>query len=428
MKINIFLIILLSPLVSRAYNLVGGKYSNVGDIATARVRGVTAAWLNPAGLANEKSSSISSGASAYTYYFNNQDGKRTFSTSSSTSHVGAVKTTKDYILAFLLYTSFDQSTQSTKSEYKKNSEGFLEGSNSSDRIDINQNIYVFALAPKSSNWGAAINITQTSTDVSISENSQNHSADFNKRFNKTSSITSTNQQFMLNLNFGQQFDLTPNLKLGYMITSPSYLIMGSGNFKYNSIQVEGKGANDSSVLQISYDVDTKDIYSIDGEKFRTGVAYYYKGYTIELDLTHSSGYSKEKTTSDGRVDTSYWLSTIDYYQDTPGSVDNGRGSNEHNSITIGTSIGYDFDENESMGFGIRYSPTNQSGGTGTNDIIMTGGFSSKYKNFIGSYGLSLIKGLDTGKNIRFDNTLNRDVKTKQEFEIISLLVSGAYYF
>lgn len=428
MKIYIFIILIFSPLVSGAYNLVGGKYSNIGDIATARVRGVTAAWLNPAGLANEKSSSISSGASAYTYYFNNQDGNRTFSTSSSTSHVGAVKTTKDYVLAFLLYTSFDQSTQSTKSDYKTNSEGFLEGSNSSDRIDINQNIYVFALAPKSSNWGAAINITQTSTDVSISQNSQNHSADFNKRFNKTSSITSTNQQFMVNLNFGQQFDLTPNLKMGYMITSPSYLLMGSGNFKFNSIQVNGETANDSSVLQINYDVDTQDVYNISGEKIRTGLAYYFKGYTIELDLTHSSGYSREKTTSDGRVDTSYWLSTIDSYQNTPGSIENGNGPTEHNSITIGTSVGYDFNKNDSMGFGIRYSPTNQQGGTGTNDIIVTSGFSNKYKNFIGSYGISVIKGLDTGKNLSFDNTLNRDVKSKQEFEIISLLVSGAYYF
>jgi len=60
-----------------------------------------------------------------------------------------------------------------------------------------------------------------------------------------------------------------------------------------------------------------------------------------------------------------------------------------------------------MGFGIRYSPTNQQGGTGTNGIIVTSGFSNKYK---------------------FNNTLNRDVKSKQEFEIISLLVSGAYYF
>ena len=62
MKIYIFILILLTPVISSAYNLVGGKYSNVGDIATARVRGVTAAWLNPAGLAFEKSSSISSGA------------------------------------------------------------------------------------------------------------------------------------------------------------------------------------------------------------------------------------------------------------------------------------------------------------------------------------------------------------------------------
>ena len=75
MKLLLLTLIVL-PGTSFAFNLVGGKYSNLNDAATARVRGATAAYLNPAGLAFEESSSISSGASAYNYEFSNQNGER----------------------------------------------------------------------------------------------------------------------------------------------------------------------------------------------------------------------------------------------------------------------------------------------------------------------------------------------------------------
>lgn len=427
MKILIFILSLI-PVSSFAFNLVGGKYSNLNDAATARVRGATAAYLNPAGLAFEESSSISSGASAYNYEFSNQNGERSVTTSSSTSHVAAIEETENYIFGFMIYTSFDLARESSQSNYTKNSEGYNQGSASKMKNKVEQNIYIFAMAPKKANWGASLNFIQTSSQVQVNTSAQNYSSDATKRLNKVSHMSFNNQDIQTHLTFGQQFRLNERWKFGYKLTSPTYLLTGSGNYQYDQVQLDGTDSNNATLTNIHYDVDTETVYHIQGEALRLGFSYFHDDWIYSLDFFYTSGYNPHKTISKNRGEYSIWISQSDLYIEDYSDVTHENSDSEHNSLVFNTSIEFLINDNESFGGGISYVPTSAKGGKGTDELIASIGYSKKYKNFLGSYGLNYQKAFDTGKNTMWDDSQQKEVPTREEYESISFLLSGAYYF
>jgi len=428
MKNHIFIVILLFPMTSAAFNLVGGKYSNTGDGAVARVRGATAAWINPAGLAFEDASSISSGASAYKYMFNNDNDKKSFSLSSSTSHVAAIRESESYVYGFMLYTSFDQIAVTKSSSYSKNSEGYLQGSSSYSKTDINQNFYMFSISPKKSTWGASINIIQTTVNVLSRDNSQNYSATPTSRKHKASTLELEDQFFMAGLEFGQQLKITEKLKFGYKLSSPTYLLQGGGYFRLDSVEVTGTDANNTTVYQANYDVETKTIDYYSSERLRVGLAFYLDEYIFEFDISYSGGYRRKKQKLLDKGDYLIWDSATDTYYLVSPEVEVGSDESDHNAANVTFSMEYTISDTENYGFSIGYAPTSERGGKGMNQVSLTSGYSKKYKNFLGSYGLHYLKGIDTGNNTITDEVTNSTEKVIQEFESISLMVSGTYYF
>jgi hypothetical protein len=428
MKKAICLILLITPVITYAYNLVGGKYSNVGDGAVARARGATSIWINPAGLAFEKSSSISSGASAYNYRYSQEGDKKSFSSSSTTSHVAAVSEFETYILGFMLYTPFNQTSISKNSNDIKNSEGYSQGSSAYNRLDITQNYYLFAFSPKKANWGLSLNIVQTSYSVLQRQNSHNYSSTPSKRKNKVSTIEVDDKFFMAGLEFGQQLALSDSFKFGYKLTTPTYLIIGGGSIQYDSLEVNGTDANNSVVTQANFNIKKKTIDYYESERLRFGIAYYYEDYIFELDIAYSGGYrrKKEKQLNDG--DVYQWISTSDNYLEGNQGVDTASGTGDHNSASIKLSTEYIVNDDENFGFSIGYAPTDTKSGKGTNKFTATTGYSKKYKNFLGSYGVYYIKGIDTGKNTTTDDNTGVTKRSTEEFETISFMVSGSYYF
>lgn len=411
-----------------SFNLVGGRYSNSLDAAVSRVTGVTSSWINPAGLATEKSSSISSGASAYSYSFNNQNNRKTFSTSSSTSHVAMAKATKNYILAFMLYTSFDQKLENSISSYKKNNEGYTQGLRNSLSTDLNQNIYIFSMAKRNSNWGLSLNITQTSSSISTTQSSQNYSSTPSERKFKNFSYQTENQEYMLSLALGQKFRINDNFQFAYKLTSPKFLLYGTGNYSMDYLFSEGKGPNDSTLVSLRQDSKSKTVYAFEGEQLRLGLSYQKNKHNFEIDLNYSSGYlkSKSKFLSDG--DTTYWTSQTDTYGEEKSETYNSEQTPGHNSANLSFGYEYQFDKDNSMAYGFTYNPTTEKSGKGMNTLMLSGGFTQRYKNFVGSYGVNYQRGFDTGKNTSYDDNLEKEVEAKEEFEAINILVSGAYYF
>lgn len=428
MKNYVYIIALLYPVASEAYNLVGGKYSSIGDGAVARARGATATWINPAGLAFEKSSSISSGASAYNYRVDSDNDQQSFSSSSTTSHVATIGEFGSYVFGFMLYTAFDKSTKTEDSNFSKNSEGYLQGSSSFSQTDLSQNYYIFSISPKESTWGVSVNIIQTNVNVLNRENSQKQSPTPTERKHMTNTLEVEDNFLMAGVDFGQQFTIGKKYKLGYKLSSPSYLLQGGGYLRWNSIEVAGTDANNATLSQGTFKIETKTIDYYQSERAVIGLAYYLDKYIFEIDISYFGGYSRKKQKQVGDSQFLFWDSSTDTYSlfQTEFGVDSG--DNDHNSVNVRLSMEYTLSDAENYGFSIAYAPTGERGGKGMNELSLTSGYSKKYKNFLGSYGIHYLRGIDTGKNTVTDDLTNTTKKATREFESISLMVSGAYYF
>lgn len=411
-------------------NLVGGKYSNSADTAIARSTGATSILLNPAGLSQEKSSSISSGASAYSYELSNQNGNKYLSTSSSTSHVAAVKEFNNIVLGFMIYTALSSDLKTKRDTYSKDQNGNTFGAGSSSEMNINLNTYILSITPKNSTWGLSFNINQKNTKVSNQTITKNYSSTPTNREHSQISYQVEQQEYTINLSFSQQLDLTSKLKFGYKFTTPTYLIMGSGNYKMDYLAVTGSGTNDSNMVLVNTDVDSKVLYSYDSESLNLGLSYFYNDKSVfDIALFYSGGYSrsKNKYLDDGL--TSYWLSQTDTYGEGISTIENSDStSNSHNSLGIGFGHEYSISDEYTYGIGLVYSPSNSKNKEGVHSYIFSTGITQSYKNFTGSYGLNYQKGVDAGNNKSYDSILKRDVKVKNEFESISFMLSGAYYF
>lgn len=435
LRFSLLTILILLPISAYSQqfnNSVGGQYASQVNAAVARDQSETSIFTNPAGLANFKGNSISSGASSYGLLRveDESNGNSYTALSSSSNHVALVIAGSKYNYGFMIYNFSTTKQFESKNVSTKNSEDYLRYNDSITTQDGDAHLYSFALARKNSKQGFNFNLINfdNRSQVSTSGYEYSQATPGSRRNFNTSTIVQL-KLLAASVNYGFQGKFSQNFKWGLKLTSPAFILQNNSHVNVNMLYITPNGANDNYILNIRQDSE----YTISDNKFNNGdlifgLAYLKSNIDYELDFlitpASKSIYLKQKSSPFS----STWNSSTD--TNTSQTTFDDSNTRVNSKATIETRLGaqYRVDDKNTYGLGFSYTPTKDLDDKGVNTATLTIGTTKSYKNFIGNYALHYMRGFDAGNNEVTDSEGNNTEDINISYEQYSLIFGGSYQF
>lgn len=411
-------------------NSIGGQYASQAMAAVARVDDETAPFLNPAGLSKITRDSISSGASAYSF-FNIKNGEREeFTTNNTTAHASSIERFESFNFGFIVYTATDSQDSSESNNSGLNDQNYYRLSNSRSSERLNGNIFSFAFAPHQSSWGIALNITDITLKSSNNSIQHDFSASASGRKWQVSNDEINLVQQSIYLSFGHQFEHKSH-HFGFIVRTAGFLINNSVDYKQEYLNVTGKVGSDVVINQYAADNSLKDRRKkATPESVQLGYTYITDKWAVETNLMiEGAGDEIQIDAKDFQFKLNRYDTADDDYENTNLKADSS-GDAKYTRSRVIPSIGFQYKatEKDIWGLGARYTKTNDIQSEGTNDLALTFGYTRFFKNFKGSYAFQYDRAYDTGHNEKWDNVSQQYVKKDLTAERFSLVLAGSYFF
>lgn len=411
-------------------NLVGGEFTSQAMSAVARINDATSPAVNPAGLSSFNKDSISSGASAYSFQKDNNSNDNKIKTNSSTAHVSYIQSLSKYNIGFMVFTAQNYFDESNIYENFTNDEGYRSYYDNSSQQKVSVNSYIFAFSPKKSNWGFSLALTDYQAKYLSDINKHKYSKTDIYQRETVHQSSQTNINFKIaTLSFGQQFSHN-NLRFGYALTSPSFIIANDSNYQLNYISVLPSSATNAYVFtQNHHDSLKKKTNQFDKGNITLGAAFVNKKISFEFNLKIAPAYTSYALNTTNSTTSALWIVNTDTYAETETKPDKDS-SHDYLKASVIPSFGlsYQSSGHESIGVGSSFSKTTAKDDSGTNTLTITTGYSKRYKNFKGSYSLVYIKNIDTGHNTQYNAKKEIDEKADIGSEQLSFVFGGSYIF
>ena len=406
-------------------NSIGGLYGSQARASVARDNTVTSIETNPAGLANIEAESISSGSSSYSL-MNSSGGEFSYqSLASSSNHVATVLSSEVFNYGFMIHNSATTNISNEKSEdinLASSSPGFSDQRSSSFG---NSYSYLFALAPKDSNYGFSFEIRNSSFKADTTNSFYTYSESSpDARVNNMLNFGYNFNIFDFKLNFGYQKKYN-DYRYGLKLESPGYIIKTENKLNYNFMMISPDGANDVYVTTIRENTLLKPKEKVSGPlELDLGIAKIYTLWEIEANIKFRSSYRSIDYTNDKKGFSSLWISQSDT-ETQNNSDDVFYLESGYQKANYSLSLGALQHKNKNLkfGYGVSYSPTYLKNYLGQNVLTITSGISKGYKNFWGHYSIGYVKGFDAGGN---ENSNGESIQVT--FEQYSFIFSGSYLF
>jgi hypothetical protein len=430
----LFIFLLLLPISVFAQltggNSIGGQYASQAMAAVARVDDETAPFLNPAGLAKITRNSISSGASAYSFFTVKNGQRADFTTNNTTTHAAIIEQIKNFNFGFIVYTVANSQDQKSSDNSGLNSQSYFRLSSTSESESLNANIFSFALAPRNASWGIALNIQDVNFKQTNNSIEHNFSASANgRKWENLSSETSVVQQ-SINLSYGHQYAYK-NHHFGVIIRSAGYFLSNTLSFKQDYLSVQGSAGSDVVINQYNLNDTFEDQRSkATPENIQLGYAYTKDAWDYEINIM-IEGAGEEIEIDDSLYElrsNSYNTGTDDYNVNDLDTDSSGSPGYTRKRIVPSIGVQYKATEKDIWGVGARYLQTNDINSEGTNDLSLSFGYTNYFKNFKGTYTLQYDRAFDTGHNERYDDVSEENIKIDLTSERISLIIAGSYFF